>query len=106
MREREVGHEEFLAPGRGPSRARVVHEALRQLSDGAGGPVLKEMACEVLSGRIGLKDAMRMRAYADELGERVETAFAEWERIPASERERQVAQARRFLDTDDGRHTR
>ncbi|MBO0653132.1 MULTISPECIES: hypothetical protein [Streptomyces] len=80
MGEREVGHEEFLAPGRDETQARVVHRALRHLADGSAGEVLREMAREVLSGRLGLDEAVRVGAYAEALGERTRPLREAWER--------------------------
>ncbi len=97
----DVGCEEFVTPGRDRARARVVHDALRELATGSAGDVLQEMARDVLAGRIGLREAVCVRAYADVLTERLETARAAWERVPPQERERQTAEARRLLETPD-----
>ncbi|GAA0496025.1 hypothetical protein ACFQ2B_24450 [Streptomyces stramineus] len=99
MSEREVGYEEFLAPGRDEEQARDVHRALRRMADGSAGEVLREMAREVLSGRTGLREAMRVGAYADALADGVQGARREWERLPAADRERLTAEARRLPGT-------
>lgn len=101
MSERQVGPEEFLAPGRGRAEARLVHEALGRLADGSGGDVLREMAREVLSGRVGLHQALSVGAYADVLGERVRAAQEDWERLPQDERERQLTEARHLLESEE-----
>lgn len=97
MREHRVGHEEFLAPGRDRAGARLVHQALERLADGSAGSVLKEMAEEVLSGRMGLDEAMRIGPYAQALGDRMRSARTAWERTPDAVREREVSRAGRFL---------
>ncbi|MFI0911217.1 MULTISPECIES: hypothetical protein [Streptomyces] len=97
MPEQHVGFEEFVTPGRDRARARVVHEALRHLAGGSGGEVLREMAQEVLSGRMRLHEAVRVGAYSEALTESVETAQAAWESLSPEERERGTAEARRFL---------
>ncbi|MDT0451793.1 hypothetical protein [Streptomyces hesseae] len=97
MPEHHVGFEEFVTPGRDRARARVVHEALRHLADGSGGEVLREMAQEVLSGRMRLHEAVRVGAYSDALTESVETAQEAWERLSPEQREERTAEARRFL---------
>ncbi|MEV5241528.1 hypothetical protein AB0K89_20845 [Streptomyces cinnamoneus] len=100
MSEREVGYEEFLAPGRDREQARVVHKALQHLAKGGAGAVLQEMAREVLSGRVGLREAVRVGAYADALGEHAHLARRAWEDMPEEERERRRAQARSALDAE------
>ncbi|MCC3768455.1 hypothetical protein [Streptomyces sp. UNOC14_S4] len=101
MSEQQVGHEEFLAPGRGRAQARAVREALRVMADGGAGEVLQEMAQDVLSGRTGLREALRVGPYAAAIGERVRAAHAEWRRMPAAERDRLLAEARRLLAERD-----
>ncbi|MFI9200912.1 hypothetical protein [Streptomyces sp. NPDC053048] len=80
MSEKEVRYQEFLAPGRDETQARVVHQALRHLAGGSAGGVLGEMAREVLSGRLGLDQAVRVGAYADALGECAGPLRERWER--------------------------
>ncbi|GAA2721068.1 MULTISPECIES: hypothetical protein [Streptomyces] len=103
MAEAEVPPEEFVTPGRDRARARVVHDALRQLAAGSAGDVLQEMAREVLAGRTGLREAVQVGAYADALLERFVQARAAWERLPEAEREHHAEQARRHL-AGDGEH--
>ncbi|MEV4739187.1 hypothetical protein [Streptomyces sp. NPDC049555] len=100
MAEGDVTPEEFVTPGRDKARARVVHDALRQLATGGAGDVLQEMAREVLAGRTGLREALQVGAYADALMERFVQARAAWERLPEQEREAHAEQARRYLAGD------
>ncbi|MGW1071790.1 hypothetical protein [Streptomyces sp. NPDC002537] len=97
MGEREVGYEEFLTPGRDRAQARAVREALQAMAKGGAGEVLQEMARDILSGRTGLREALRVGPYATALTERVRAAHAEWRRMPAADRERHMAEARRLL---------
>ncbi|MGW2367806.1 hypothetical protein ACWCZ5_19760 [Streptomyces sp. NPDC001667] len=97
VREQEVGHEEFLAPGRDRAQARAVRRGLQEMAEGGAGEVLQEMARDILSGRIGLREALRVGPYATALAERVRAAHAEWGAMPAADRERHMAEARRFL---------
>ncbi|GHF66561.1 hypothetical protein GCM10010218_55180 [Streptomyces mashuensis] len=99
MGERWVGPEEFLAPGRDAAQARIVHEALRHLAAGGAGEVLQEMAREVLSGRVGLREAVRVGAYAEALGERARAVGEVWRAMTPEERERRAEEARRDLGT-------
>ncbi|WP_146104650.1 hypothetical protein [Streptomyces cinnamoneus] len=98
MSESEVGYEEFLSRGRDHAQAQVVHKALQHLATGGDDDVLREMAREVLSGRIGLREAMRVGAYADALGEHVQPVRAAWEQMPQAEREQYTHEARQLLD--------
>ncbi|MBB5118439.1 hypothetical protein [Streptomyces eurocidicus] len=99
MTEHQVGPEEFVTPGRDAARARMLHTSLRALARGGAGPVLQEMAEEVLGGRMGLRECLRTNAYAEALGRAATAAHAEWERMPAAEREHHEAEARRLLAT-------
>ncbi|MBT2387782.1 hypothetical protein [Streptomyces sp. ISL-11] len=101
MAEPQVGPEEFLTPGRDLARARMVHTSLRALAGGGAGSVLQEMAREVLSGRMGLGECLSVDAYAETLTSRAVEAYAEWERLPDADRERHMAEARRFLDSEN-----
>jgi hypothetical protein len=94
----EVGDAEFLSATRDQAQARALRKQLQQLAGGEAGSVLQEMAKEVLSGRIGLRDALRVSAYAEALGERVHTFREDWQRMSPEERNAQQDEARRFLD--------
>lgn len=95
--EPEVGDFEFQFPNRGRVQARALRKQLQQLAQGGAGGTLQEMAREVLSGRVGLREAMRVPAYAEALGERVRTFREAWERMTPEERDRQKSEARCFL---------
>ncbi|MFE5870500.1 hypothetical protein ACFQ6V_17905 [Streptomyces roseifaciens] len=102
MAEQHVGFEEFVAPGRSADRARVLHGMLQRLAAGSGGDALQEMAREVLTGRIGLRDAVRVGTYAEALGEGVRALSAAWRALPEEERARYAEEARRTLDAPRG----
>ncbi|MFJ4848759.1 MULTISPECIES: hypothetical protein [unclassified Streptomyces] len=93
----EVGEAELLGPAVDPVRARVLREQLRRLAKGgAGDPVLQEMAAEVLAGRVGLREALRIPAYAEALGERVRAFRRTWAEMSPQERAEHEAEALRF----------
>lgn len=98
--DRQIGDADLTSmTGGDEARARAVRKTLQRLADSdKAGPALREMAGEVLSGRIGLRDAMRVGAYADALGEKLAEGRRAYEAIPREERERQMAQARDYLD--------
>jgi hypothetical protein len=59
-------HERFLEiAGGDPELAKVVYENLRKLEDGAGGPVMQELARDVLAGRMSLREAANSGKYAE-----------------------------------------
>lgn len=98
--EREIGDADLTdITGGDEARARALRKTLQKLarSSEAGAP-LQEMAREVLSGRIGLREAMRVNAYAEALGERVAEGRRAYEALPPEELERRQEEARRYLD--------
>ncbi|MGP4002262.1 hypothetical protein [Streptomyces sp. 8N706] len=98
--ERQIGDADLTSiTGGDEVRARALRKSLQKLagSEQAGG-VLQEMAREVLAGRVGLRDALRVGSYADALGERVAQARQAYEQLPPDELERQKEEAQRFLD--------
>ncbi|MET8679864.1 hypothetical protein ABZW18_20355 [Streptomyces sp. NPDC004647] len=98
--ERQIGDADLTnITGGDEVRARALRKTLQKLagSEQAGG-ALQEMAREVLSGRVGLREAMRVNSYAEALGERVAQARQAYEELPPEELERQQEEARRFLE--------
>ncbi|WP_307620606.1 hypothetical protein [Streptomyces sp. V3I7] len=93
-----VSDAEFESSTRDQAQARALRKQLQQLAGGGAGEVLQEMSKEILSGRIGLREALRVPAYAEALGERTRTFREAWEHMTPEERESQQAGARRFLD--------
>jgi hypothetical protein len=93
-----VGDAEFQSPTRDQVQARALRKQLQQLAGGGAGEVLQEMSKEILSGRMGLREAMQVTAYAEALGERTHTFREAWEQMTPEERENQQAEAQRFLD--------
>ncbi|MFM9372090.1 hypothetical protein [Streptomyces sp. Da 82-17] len=98
-RDRQIGDADLTTmTGGDEARARALRKTLQRLADSdKAGPALQEMAREVLSGRIGLREAMRVGAYADALGEKLAEGRRAYEAIPCEERERQMEAARDYL---------
>ncbi|MEE4490197.1 hypothetical protein [Streptomyces sp. BE230] len=94
----EVGDADFLEFTRDQARARALRKQLQQLAGGGAGGVLKEMAQELLSGRVGLREAMRVPAYSEALGERVRAFREDWEQMSPEEQEAQKEGAHRFIE--------
>ncbi|MET7483182.1 hypothetical protein [Streptomyces sp. NPDC005538] len=80
------------------ARARSLRKALQTLAhDRAPDDPLREMAREVLNGRTGLREAARVPAYAEALGDRVARGFREYNSLSPEERGNQEAAARAYL---------
>lgn len=80
------------------ARARSLRKALQKLADDhAPDDPLREMAREVLSGRTGLREAARIPAYAEALGDRMVQGFREYDRLSPGERAGQAAAAQAYL---------
>ncbi|GAB7030636.1 hypothetical protein AB0G35_25035 [Streptomyces sp. NPDC021749] len=92
-----VGDDEFVPITRDPAMARVLRKQLEALADGKGGDVLAEMAREVLSGRIGLRDAVRVGAYEEELVRNIDKFQHKWDEMSAEERSQAEKEGTRFL---------
>ena len=97
--ERQIGDADLMDIARDEARARALRKSLQRLADNpSGNSALQEMAREVLSGRVGLREALRVGAYSDALGERIAQARQEYEQQSPEERERQRAEAERYLE--------
>ncbi|GAO08893.1 hypothetical protein TPA0598_04_05290 [Streptomyces lydicamycinicus] len=96
--QKQVDDSEFLEITRDPARARVMRTALEQIAAGGRAGPLKEMAEEVLSGRLGLRQATTISAYADPLIEEFQTFKQEWDSLSEKEREERAAEGARYIE--------
>ncbi|GAA3030769.1 hypothetical protein [Streptomyces glomeratus] len=97
-RERQIGDTDLMDIARDEARARALRKSLQRLADSqSGNSALQEMAREVLSGRIGLREALRVGAYSEALGERIAEARREYEQQSPEEREQQRTAALGYL---------
>lgn len=97
MDQHEVGDEEFLDIAKDPARARALRKSLQRLADSKD-ETLREMAREVLAGRVGLRQAMRTGAYREALHERAQAGMRAYEQMSAEERSAAEAEGQRQLD--------
>jgi len=97
MAEREVGDEEFLDIAKDPARARALRKSLQKLA-GSNDETLKEMARDVLAGRVGLREAMRTGVYREALHEKAKMGMRAYEQMSAEERSAAEAQGQVQLD--------
>ncbi|TXS42011.1 hypothetical protein EAO75_34070 [Streptomyces sp. uw30] len=106
--DKRVDDSEFLEmTQQDPAQAKILKQSLEHLASGLGGPALKEMAQEVLSGRMGLREAANVSAYAEEAVERSAPLAEKWASMSDSEREalavdgeRRIEEERRQLDEE------
>ncbi|MFG2135857.1 hypothetical protein [Streptomyces sp. NPDC048650] len=71
---------------RDPALARLLRKQLEGLAEGKGGDVLGEMAKEVLSGRIGLREAVTVGAYQEELAAGIGKFQQKWDEMSEAEK--------------------
>ncbi|MGW7492251.1 hypothetical protein [Streptomyces sp. NPDC054786] len=70
--ERQIQDEDLMDVAQDPEQAHRLRKALKVLADNPNvGGKLQEMAKEVLSGRIGMKDAIQTPGYMDAIGDRL-----------------------------------
>jgi hypothetical protein len=92
-----AGYEQFLdIAGGDRAMAKLLHESLKKLEQGAGGPDMQEMAADVLAGRIGLREAANSSAYAEAFRESM-TRLQSWmEEVGPEEVDRMAAEAAQY----------
>ena len=96
--EKQFDDSELLEMSQGdPAQARLLRKSLETLAAGHGGDALKEMAQEVLSGRVGLRDAANVSAYADQLVDQAAPMAEKWAALSEAEREELAAEGRRAI---------
>ncbi|MFI9260252.1 hypothetical protein ACIGT4_21505 [Streptomyces sioyaensis] len=95
---KRVDDSEFLEITGDPAAAQVMRKGLEQLAKGGAGGALKEMAEEVMSGRVGLREAVSVPAYSDQLIEKFHVFKQDWDSLSEMEREQRAADGERFLE--------
>ncbi|MGD6742845.1 hypothetical protein ACOKM3_13485 [Streptomyces sp. BH106] len=102
---------EFLEmTGQDPAQAKILRQSLEHLASGLGGGALKEMAQEVLSGRMGLREAADVSAYTEQALEQSAPLTQKWSEMSDAEREALAAEGERKTaeeqrSADEERHT-
>ncbi|MBC9723664.1 hypothetical protein [Streptomyces sp. TRM68367] len=95
--DKKVDESEFLDIAKDPAEARALRKALEQLATGSAGDVLKEMSQEVLSGRVGLREASSIPAYAEAVSERNHDSLKAWDEMSEQKRAAKAAEGERYL---------
>ncbi|QTZ94413.1 hypothetical protein [Streptomyces auratus] len=98
MPENEVGDAEFMELARDEARARSLRTSLQRLAGQGGNGALQEMAREVLSGRVGLRQALQVGAYREALQEKTQVAMRAFDEMSAAERSEAEAEGQRQLE--------
>lgn len=98
--DRQVDDSEFLDIAPDPAEARLLRKALQQLADGGAGEALQEMAREVLAGRTGLREAVTIPAYAEQLTAKARVFQEEWDQKTDEEREAWAAEGRQRIEQE------
>jgi len=83
-----------------PVQVKVLRQSLEHLASGLGGDALKEMAREVLSGRMGLREAADVSAYAEQAVEQSAPLAEKWAAMSDSERNALAAEGQRRLEEE------
>ncbi|MFG2863264.1 hypothetical protein [Streptomyces sioyaensis] len=96
--EKRVDDAEFMEVSKDPAAARALRKALEQIAGGGAGGTLQEMAKEVLSGRIGLRDAVNVPAYAEAMVDQSQSVRNEWASMSDKERGELAAEGGRYLE--------
>ncbi|MCR8578875.1 TEL2 family protein [Streptomyces sp. Isolate_219] len=86
--ERQIQDEDLMDVAQDPEQAHRLRKALKVLAENPNvGGKLQEMAKEVLSGRIGMKEAIETPRYMDALGDRMNEIRRAAENQTMAERE-------------------
>ncbi|MFF7190996.1 hypothetical protein ACFZAR_38630 [Streptomyces sp. NPDC008222] len=83
-----------------PVQAKLLKQSLEHLASGLAGDTLKEMAQEVISGRLGLREAANVVAYTEQAVEQSAPLAERWASMSESERAALAAEGRRRLDEE------
>ncbi|MFF7216409.1 hypothetical protein ACFZAU_38745 [Streptomyces sp. NPDC008238] len=100
---KEISDADLMDVADDPAQARRLHKALRTLADNPDvDPTLKETARQVLSGRVGGREALLSGAYLGAIGDRMAELKRADERMTPEERAAQEERARRWFEQRAG----
>jgi hypothetical protein len=89
-------YDRFMGLAHGdPALAKLLHESLKNLAQGVGGPVMQELARDVLAGHVDLREVAGTSAYADAFRESL-NRLSQWQaEVGQEETARLAAEAER-----------
>ena len=100
VNEQPAAERGFLEMTGDPARARRLRRSLETLADRGGDPAMREMAREVLAGRLSLRDAANIPAYGEAMRQGVQDGLRAYAAMSESERREAEEEGRRQLDAD------
>ncbi|MDX3238848.1 hypothetical protein PV392_24785 [Streptomyces sp. ME03-5709C] len=96
---KEISDADLMDVADDPAQARRLHRALRTLADNPKvDGALKEMAREVLAGRLSMREALGSGAYLGALGDRMAELKRADQRLTPEQRAAQEERARRWFE--------
>lgn len=98
--QKHVDESEFMDVARDPAEARALRKSLEMIARGGAGDTMKEMAQEVLTGRLGLRQAAQTSGYTDAFIEKSEPFQREWNEMSEAERHARAAEGERALENE------
>jgi len=97
--EREIEDDELLDVADNPEQARQLHKALRTIADNPSvGKPLQEMAKDVLSGRVGMREVVQSDRYLGIIGNRLGQMREAAENMSPKQREQSEARAEKLIE--------
>ncbi|MFD7729119.1 hypothetical protein ACFV6F_01870 [Kitasatospora phosalacinea] len=101
----EITDGELLDVADNPQQAAELHRALRTLAkNDKVGPELQQMAREVLSGRIGMRDAIESDRYMSAIGARLDEMRTAAENLSPEERKASEQRAVKLREDYEAEH--
>ncbi|MEU5384234.1 hypothetical protein [Kitasatospora cineracea] len=102
---REIDDDELLDVADNPEQAAELHRALRTLATNDKiGPELREMAREVLTGRIGMREAIQSDRYMSAIGTRLDEMRTAAQNLSPEEREASEKRAVKLREQYEAEH--
>jgi hypothetical protein len=100
VNEHHAAEHGFLEMTGDPARARRLRRSLETLADRGGDPAVREMAREVLAGRLSLREAANVPAYGEAMRQGMQKGLRAYAAMSESERREAEEEGRRQLDED------
>lgn len=100
VNEHHAAEHGFLEMTGDPARARRLRRSLEALADRGSDPAVREMAREVLSGRLSLREAANVPAYGEAMRRGVQDGLRAYAAMSESERREAEEEGHRQLDAD------
>jgi hypothetical protein len=90
-------HVETIDVTRDPGLTRAIGLMLREITQTSTDPIAKEIAQEVLGGRLRMSEILSYGAYRDALGAHVDEVVQRWDALSGNEFEQRLAEGREYL---------